>query len=87
MEGGNTIIHVTKRPDGWWIVDTPPDILETGPYTTKAEAEDDLRGVEQFCRDFPEEGEKLGLPLNPTEHIIPESQKQWPERGTPAGAT
>lgn len=47
-------MRIVKRPDGWWIVDTPPDILETGPYSTKAEAEDDMRGVEQFCQDYPE---------------------------------
>ena len=48
-------MRTVKCPDNWWIKDTPPGIEEMGPYSTKAEAEDDLRGAEQFCRDYPEE--------------------------------
>lgn len=44
-------LSVTKKDDGWWIVDpNNQDCPEYGPYTTKAEAEDDKRGVERFWR-------------------------------------
>jgi len=45
-----TTTHTTRRPDGWWIVDTPDGIDECGPYTTKAEAEEDLRGIRRFLK-------------------------------------
>jgi hypothetical protein len=44
-------VNITKRPDGWWITDTPADYGgDVGPYTTKAEADDDRRGLERFER-------------------------------------
>ncbi len=40
-------MKVKKLEDGWWIVDVPEDVLEMGPYDTKAEALDDMRGVQR----------------------------------------
>jgi len=36
-----------KRSDGWWITNIP-ECEDCGPYDTKAEAEDDQRGLERF---------------------------------------
>lgn len=36
-----------KREDGWWITNTPEAVDEMGPYTTKAEAEEDRIGVQR----------------------------------------
>lgn len=35
-----------KRADGWWITEMP-DGQECGAYKTKAEAEDDRRGMQR----------------------------------------
>lgn len=43
-------MNLQRRTDGWWIVDTPQDVDEMGPYDTKADAQDDLRGVERFFK-------------------------------------
>jgi hypothetical protein len=40
-------MKVKKLEDGWWIVDVPDDVLEMGPYATKAEALDDMKGVQR----------------------------------------
>ena len=40
-------MKVKRLEDGWWIVDVPEDVLEMGPYDTKAEALDDMRGVQR----------------------------------------
>jgi len=40
-------MKVKKLEDGWWIVDVPDDVLEMGPYDTKAEALDDMKGVQR----------------------------------------
>lgn len=34
-----------KRSDGWWIINVPDSVTECGPYDTKAEADDDRRGL------------------------------------------
>ena len=41
-----------KRPSGWWILGLEEDgqPLDCGPYTTKADAESDRRGMERFDR-------------------------------------
>ncbi len=36
-------MRLQKRPDGWWIVNVPDSVTESGPYDTRAEAED-VRG-------------------------------------------
>ncbi len=36
--------HLTKCPDGWWIVDYQSD-PDMGPYRTKREAQEDLTGL------------------------------------------
>lgn len=40
-------MKVKRLEDGWWIVDVPEDVLEMGPYDTKAEALDDMKGVQR----------------------------------------
>ncbi len=35
-----------KRSDGWWITETGDE--DYGPYSTKAEAEDGIRGLERY---------------------------------------
>lgn len=40
-------MKVKRLEDGWWIVDVPEDVLEMGPYETKAEALDDMKGVQR----------------------------------------
>ena len=42
-----TLIH---RPDGWWITGLA-DCDDCGPYTTRAEADDDRRGLER-CEKY-----------------------------------
>jgi len=39
-------MHSVKRKDGWWITELP-DGQECGPYATKAEAEEDRRGLKR----------------------------------------
>jgi hypothetical protein len=36
-----------KRPDGWWITEND-DGEDYGPYGTKVEAEDDIRGLKRY---------------------------------------
>jgi hypothetical protein len=43
-------MQVTKKSDGWWIVNVPDTVTECGPYDTRAEAEDDRRGLERTFR-------------------------------------
>lgn len=33
---------------GWWLDDVPSDVSPVGPYSTKAEAEEALRGLKRF---------------------------------------
>lgn len=40
-----------KREDGWWIVNEGEDY---GPYDTKAEAEEDRRGLERTMEHWNE---------------------------------
>ncbi len=55
--------RLTKRPDGWWIVDyqTDPDM---GPYRTKREAAEDLCGLRRseamLCKLLAASGKRLG---------------------------
>ena len=41
---------IERRPDGWWIVSPDPQDPDAGPYSTKAEALDDRRGISQVDR-------------------------------------
>lgn len=41
-----------QRDDGWWITDVPPGVEEMGPYFTKAQAEEDRRGVERTLKSI-----------------------------------
>lgn len=43
---------LTKRPDGWWITNTPPGIEEMGPYRRRADAAVDRRGVVVFLANI-----------------------------------
>jgi hypothetical protein len=53
-------LRTAKQPNGWWIMDLPASRVngevshECGPYATRAEADDDRRGLERFYRDNPE---------------------------------
>jgi hypothetical protein len=40
-------MNLKKRDDGWWIVNVPDTITECGPYDTKAEAKDDMDGLQR----------------------------------------
>lgn len=46
---------IEKREDGWWITNTPDGVDEMGPYATKGEAEEDLRGVKRFLKELDNE--------------------------------
>lgn len=43
-------METVHRPDGWWIVNVPDTITECGPYDTRADAEQDRRGMAAFFR-------------------------------------
>ena len=55
-------MKTVKYPDGWWITGVPDDITECGPYDTRAEAEDILRGLSRF---FKYEGRKGFITTDP----------------------
>lgn len=38
-----------RRADGWWVI--YPPYMDMGPYRSRAEAEDDARGVRRFEGD------------------------------------
>jgi len=45
-------LETQRRPDGWWIIGLPDDEYSAaGPYTTRAEAEEDRRGLVRFYRN------------------------------------
>ena len=50
-------MRTAKQSDGWWILDVPAyqvdgaTFTSCGPYATRAEADDDRRGLERFYRD------------------------------------
>jgi hypothetical protein len=54
------MMRCTKHPDGWWIDDVPTYVVggevctSCGPYDTRAEADDDRRGLERFYKANPE---------------------------------
>ena len=46
-----TLMKITKRPDGWWIVNTPDDVEEMGPYDRRVDAAEDMAGVKRFLKE------------------------------------
>ena len=42
-------MRVEQKHGSWWIVEIP-DCDDCGPYSTKAEAESDRRGMERFYK-------------------------------------
>ncbi len=42
-------MKIRKRKDGWWIIEVP-ECEDCGPYDTKEEAEEDLKGLERTER-------------------------------------
>jgi len=42
-------MKIVRRNDGWWIAEVP-ECKDCGPYDTKAEAQDDKRGLEAFFK-------------------------------------
>jgi hypothetical protein len=42
-------MKLVKREDGWWITEVP-DCDDCGPYGTKAEADDDRRGLDRYFK-------------------------------------
>jgi len=47
-------MKITKREDGWWIIEIPsPGGEEAGPYDTRKEATEDMRGLKRgFDNEF-----------------------------------
>ncbi len=43
-------MELCRQDDGWWVVGVP-DCEPCGPYDTRAEALDDMRGIGRFFRD------------------------------------
>ena len=43
-------MNLEEHEDGWWITDVPEGVEEMGPYTAKAEANDDMQGVKRFLK-------------------------------------
>jgi hypothetical protein len=41
-------MKIRRHKDGWWIEDTPDGVASMGPYSTKAEASAEKRGVQRF---------------------------------------
>jgi hypothetical protein len=54
--------HSPAEEKGWWIVRVPNGWEEMGPYATKAEALDDLRGLRNFLRYGDEPGFASAVP-------------------------
>ena len=52
---GRRLVKVVKKPDGYWVKDIP-DCEPCGPYPTKVDAEETLRGLEQFYKYKDEPG-------------------------------
>jgi hypothetical protein len=52
-------MRITKRNNGWWIIDVPSSLVggerftSCGPYATKAAAADDKLGLERFFDEHP----------------------------------
>ena len=43
--------EIIKKSDGWWITGLPDETCpEAGPYDTKAEAEENDRGMRRYAR-------------------------------------
>ncbi len=41
-------MKVVKKDGSWWITGYDDDSEDFGPYDTKADAEDDMRGLKRF---------------------------------------
>lgn len=41
------MLKLEHKEDGWWIKSDRPDVLDMGPYSSKVEATEDMRGVER----------------------------------------
>lgn len=50
-------LTLARRTDGWAIVGLTPEL---GPYTTRAEADDDRRGVRRFYEELQEQERRAG---------------------------
>ena len=48
-------MKVIKKPDGYWVEDIP-ECKPCGPYATKADAEDTMRGLNRFFMHKDEPG-------------------------------
>ena len=47
-------MKTVKKDDGWWITEMPEGD-DCGPYDTKAEALDNLRGLRRFYKEWAKE--------------------------------
>ena len=46
-------MEVEEFPDGWWITGCPEGVQDLiGPYDTKKDALEDLRGVRRFLKEY-----------------------------------
>lgn len=46
-------LEYERREDGWWLLNNNPKLdvrHETGPYDTKADAQEAKRGIETFVQ-------------------------------------
>jgi len=64
------VMHLELHDGKWWIVKVPDTVTECGPYDTKDEAREDLRGLKRFFRDENDPEEILG----------PGTAREWRER-------
>ena len=42
-------MQTVKRRDGWWI-ENVPECEDCGPYSTRKQADSDMRGMERFFK-------------------------------------
>lgn len=48
-------LEVVRKDGSWWITNTGSEVGDFGPYETKAQAEDDARGIKAFHKyEMPE---------------------------------
>ena len=47
-------MEIVQCHDGWWICNVPGFEGNCGPYKTRKEAKDDMRGMRKFFRENPD---------------------------------
>jgi len=49
-QGSEGKMTLEQRNREWWITGVPDTVTECGPYDTRAEAADDMRGLARFFK-------------------------------------